>query len=50
MVPSRIMSEYYKRIKKIEYISTHGYYVYGMPYCFSGFFSQSETGTSNVVV
>ena len=44
------MSEYYKRIEKIERISTHRYDVYGAPYCFSGFFSRSETSTSNVVV
>ena len=43
------MSEYYKAIEKIECNSTHRYYVCGVPDCFSGFFSRSETGTSNVV-
>ena len=47
--PRKILSEYYKRTGK-NCISTHQYYVYGAPYCFSGFFSWSETVTSNVLV
>ena len=48
-VPGKIMSEYYKRIVK-HCFSTYRYYVHGGPNCFSGFFFQSETGMSGVVV
>ena len=46
------MSEYYKRIKKkiVFWHIAYRYYGYGAPYCFSGFFSRLEAGTSNVVV
>ena len=37
-VPSKIMSEYYKIIEKIECISKRRYCVHDAPYCFSGFF------------
>ena len=35
-IPSKTMSQYYKRIGKTEYILTRWYYVYTEPYCFSG--------------
>ena len=43
-----ILQENQKKI--VFWHIAYRYYGYGAPYCFSGFFSRLEAGTSNVVV